>query len=112
MKINKRSKRRKEKQRKIWFKERKKNLKNFAWLQACSLGDVRVIWCNFLGDSHSQTYVIDNVEIVIIFHLHITFWVTHTHTSCTQHKQIIVKLCICDYMLIFMAMQDLTSWYV
>ena len=81
-------------------------------MQACILGDVRVIWCNSLGDSHSSTYVIDNVEIVLIFHLHITFWVTHTHNSCTHHKQIVVKLCTCDYVLIFVAMQDLTSWYV
>ena len=91
--------------------KRIKKKKN-AWLQACFLRDVRVIWCNYLGDSHSQTYVIDNVEIVLIFHLHITFWVSHTLTSCTHHKQIFVKLCTCDYVLIFVAIQDLTSWYV
>ena len=38
----------------------------------------------------------DNVEIVLIFCLHITLWVSHTLTSCTHHKQIFVKLCTCD----------------
>ena len=41
--------------------------------KSCFLEDVRVIWCNSLGDSHFQTYVIDNVEIVFNFYLHITF---------------------------------------
>ena len=36
-----------------------------AWLQACFLGNVRVIWYNSLGDSHFQTCVMDNVEIVL-----------------------------------------------
>ena len=38
----------------------------------------------------------DNVEIVLIFCLHITLWVSHTLTNCTHHKQIFVKLCTCD----------------
>ena len=88
------------------------NKKIIAWLQACFLRDVRVIWCKSLGDSHFQNYVIDNVEIVLIFHLHITFWVTHTLTSCTHHKQVFVKHCICVCVLIFVAIQDLASWYV
>ena len=48
--------------------KKKKN----AWLQACFLGDVRFMWCNFLSDSHFQTYVINNVESVFIHYLHIT----------------------------------------
>ena len=78
----------------------------------CFLGDLGVIWCNSLGDSHFQTYMMDNVESVFIFYLHITLWVSNTLTSCTQHKLIFVKLCTCDCVLSFMAFQNLTSWCV
>ena len=49
-------------------KEKKQNeTKNaFIWLQGCFLEDVRVIWCNSLGDSHFQANVIDDVEIFLI----------------------------------------------
>ena len=87
-------------------KENKNIYKKIAWLQACLLGDVEVIWCNFLGDSHFQTYVMNNVESVIIFCVHITLWVSHTLTSCTHHKQNFVKLCTCDCMLSFVAFQN------
>ena len=60
------------------YKEKIKN----TWLQACFLGDVGVIWCNSLGDSHFQTCV----EILIDYYLHITFYVSHTLTNCTHHK--------------------------
>ena len=53
-------------------------------MQACFLGYVRVIWCNSLGDSHFQTYVINNVEIVIDYYLLITSHVSHSFTSCTH----------------------------
>ena len=77
MKINKRSKKQNEKKEKEKYaskeKEKAKEIKKkIAWLQACFLGDVRVILCNSLGDSHFQTCVMDNVEIVLIFCLHIT----------------------------------------
>ena len=42
------------------------------------------IWCNSLGDSHFQIYVMNNVEIVIDYYLHITPHVSHAFTSCTQ----------------------------
>ena len=61
-------------------KLKKKN----AWLQACFLEDVRVIWCNSLRDSHFQTYMMNNVEIVIDYYLHITSHVSHDVTSCTH----------------------------
>ena len=64
----------------VYYKAKIKN-KN-AWLQACFLRDVRVIWCNSLGDSHFQTYVMNNVEIVIDYYLHITSHVSHAVTSC------------------------------
>ena len=51
-------------------------------MQACFLGDVKVIWCNFLGDSHFQTYVMNNVELLIDYYLHITLYVSHALTSC------------------------------
>ena len=53
-------------------------------MQAWFLGDVRVIWCNSLGDSYFQTYVMNNVEIVIDYYLHITSHVSYTVTSCTH----------------------------
>ena len=53
-------------------------------MQTCFLGVVGVIRCNFLGDSHFQTYVMNNVEIVIDYYLHITSHVSYTVTSCTH----------------------------
>ena len=49
-----------------------RQIKKLTWLQACFLGDVRVIWCNSLGDSLFQTYVMNFVKIVINYYLHIT----------------------------------------
>ena len=31
-----------------------RQIKKLTWLQACFLGDVRVIWCNSFGDSLFQ----------------------------------------------------------
>ena len=53
-------------------------------MQACFLGDVRVIRYNSLGDSHFQTYVMNNVEILIDYYLLITSYVSHAFTSCTH----------------------------
>ena len=51
----------------VHYKAKIKKLKKkkFTWLQACFLGDVGVIGCNSLNDSHFQTYVMNFVEIVI-----------------------------------------------
>ena len=54
-------------------------------MQACFLEDVRIIWCNSLGDSPFQTYVMNNVEIVIDYYLHITSHVSHDVTSYTHY---------------------------
>ena len=63
----------------------KAKIKKITWLQVCYiLGDVRVIWCNSLSDSHSQNYVMNNVEIVIDYYLYITSHVSHDVTSCTH----------------------------
>ena len=59
--------------------------KKITWLQACFLGDMRVIWCNSLGDSLFQTYVMNNVEIVIDYYLYMTSHVSHAITGCTHY---------------------------
>ena len=96
-----------------WLFKRKWIKKNvFTWLQACFLGDVGVIWWNSLSDSHFETYVIDNGEIVFNFYLHITFYVSHALISCTHHMQFFVKYCTCDCVLIIVAIQNCASWNV
>ena len=49
------------------------------------LGDVRVIWCNSLGDTLFQTYVMNFVEIIINYYLYITSHVSHAIASCTHY---------------------------
>ena len=39
---------------------------------------------NSLDDSHIQTYVMNNVEIVIDYYLHIISHIFHVVTSCTH----------------------------
>ena len=53
-------------------------------MQACSLGDVKIIWCNSLGDIHFQIYIMNNVEIIIDYYLHITLYVSYALISCTH----------------------------
>ena len=78
-------------------KEKRKNA--FTLLQACFLGDLWVIWYNSLGDSHFQTNVIDDVEYLFDYYLHITFFVLCTLTSCTHYTQIFAKFCTYDCVL-------------
>ena len=54
-------------------------------MQACFLGDVTVIWCNSLGDSHLQTYVMNFVEIVINYYQLITSHVFQAIASWTHY---------------------------
>ena len=49
----------------------KKNQNAFTWLQACFPGDVGVIWSNSLGDIHFQINVIDDVENLLDYYLHV-----------------------------------------
>ena len=76
-------------------------------LQACFLGDVGVIGCNSLGYSHFQTYVINNVEIVIDYYLHIISHVFQAVTSCTHYTSYsllnLVHEIVCEFGL---AIQD------
>ena len=67
------------------------------------LGDVRVICCNSLSDSHFQTNVIDDVENLFDYYLHIIFFVLCTLTSCTHYMQIYAKLNTYDCVLSNMA---------
>ena len=60
-------------------------------MQACYLGDVGVIWYNFLGDSHFQSNVIDDVENLFDYYLELTFSILYTLTSCTHYTQINAK---------------------
>ena len=43
-----------------------------------------VVGCNSLSDSHFQTYMMNNVEIVIDYYLLITSHVSHAFTSYTH----------------------------
>ena len=76
-------------------------------MQACFLGDVRVIWCNFLVDSLFQTYVMNFVEIVIDYYLCITSHVSHIIASCTHYTSYsllnLVHDIVCEFVL---AIQD------
>jgi len=44
-----------------------RQIKKLTWLQACFLRDVGVIWCNSLGDSLFQIYVMNFVDFVFDF---------------------------------------------
>ena len=81
----------KKKQKQKNKKQKEKNV--FTWLQACFLRDVRVICCNSLGDSHFQTNVIDDVENLLEYYLHISYFMFCTLTSCTHYMQIVAKSC-------------------
>ena len=60
---NKKNKTKTKKQKNKKTKSKKQKETNaFTWLQACFLGNVRVIRCNTLGNSHFQTNVIDDVQ--------------------------------------------------
>ena len=85
----------------LWGKKKKKKI---TWLQACFLGDMRVIWCNSLGDSLFQTYVMNNVEIVIDYYLYMTSHVSHAITSCTHYTSYfllnLVHDIVCEFVLV------------
>ena len=66
-------------------------------MQAYDLGDVEVIWCNSLGDSLFQTYVMDFVEIVINHYLLITSHVSQAFASCTHYTSWVVRGFIAEF---------------
>ena len=81
--------------------------KKLTWLQAYFLGDVRVIWCNSLGDSLFQTYVKNFVEIFIDHYLLITLHVFEAIATCTHYTSYsllnLVHDIVCDFVV---AIQD------
>ena len=84
-----------------------RQIKKLTWLQAFILGDVRVIWCNSLGDSLFQIYVMNFVEIVIDHYSHITSHVSQAFASCTHYTSYsllnFVHVIVCDFVV---AIQD------
>ena len=84
-----------------------KQIKKLTWLQAYFLGDVRAIWCNSLGDSLFQIYVMNFVVIVLDYYSHITSHVSQAFASCTHHTSYsllnFVHGIVCDFVL---AIQD------
>ena len=84
-----------------------KQNKKLRWLQACFLGDMRVIWCNSLGDSLFPTYVMNFVKIVVDYYLHINSHVSQAITSCTHYTSYsllnLIHDIVCD---VVVAIQD------
>ena len=70
-------------------------------IATCFLGDVGVMWCNSLGDSLFQYYVMNFVEIVIDFYLYITSHVSQAFTSCRHYTSYsllnFVHVIVCDF---------------
>ena len=84
-----------------------RQIKKLIWLQAYFLGDVRVIWCNSLGDRLFQIYVMNFVETVVNCYSHITLNVSQAFASCTHYTSYsllnFVHVIVCDLVL---AIQD------
>ena len=63
--------------------------------------------CNSLGDSYFQTYVMNNIEIVINYYLPITLHISQAFASCTQYTSFsllnLVHYIVCD---LVVAIQD------
>ena len=78
-----------------------RQIKKLTWLQVCILGDVGVIWCNSLSDSLFQIYVMNFVEIMIDYYLHITSHVSQAFASCTYYTSYsllnFVHVIVCDF---------------
>ena len=81
-----------------------RQFKKLTWLQVCFVGDVGVIWCNSLGDSHFQTYMMNFVEIVIDHYLLITLHVSQAIASCTHYTCYsllkLVHYIVCDLVVV------------
>ena len=83
----------------LWGKNKK-----LQWLQACFLGNVRVIWCNSLGDSLFQIYVMNFIEIMIDYYLHIISHISQAISSCTHYTSYsllnLVHDIVCDFVVV------------
>ena len=80
-----------------------RQIKKLTWLQACFLGDVGVIWCNSLGDSLFQIYVMNFVDFIIDCYSHIISHVSQVFASCTHYTSYSllnsVHVIVCDFCL-------------
>ena len=64
----------------IWGK-----IKKLTWLQAYDLGDVRVIWCNSLGDSLFQILCDEFCRLCVYCYSHITSHISQVFTRFTHY---------------------------
>ena len=64
----------------IWGK-----IKKLTWLQAYDLGDMRVIWCNSLGDSLFQILCDEFCRLCAYCYSHITLYVSQVFASFTHY---------------------------
>ena len=84
-----------------------RQIRKLTWLQAFILGDAGVIWCNSLGDSLFQIYVMNFVEIVIAYYSHITSHASQVFASCTHYTSYFllnfIHVIMCDFVV---AIQD------
>ena len=62
-----------------------RQIKKLTWLQAYVLGDVRVIWCNSLGDSLFQILGDEFCRLYAYCYLHITSHVSQVFASFTHY---------------------------
>ena len=64
----------KNKKKTMLQKKKKRQNKIYKKLHCCKrvFYEIWELYDNSLGDSHFQTYVMNNIEIVFIFYLHIT----------------------------------------
>ena len=62
-----------------------KQIRKFTWLQAYDLGDVRVIWCNSLGDSLFQILCDEFCRLCVYFYSYITSHISQAFASCTHY---------------------------
>ena len=79
-------------------KEKKKQKETICFYMIASVFS-RKCESYMIGDNHFQANVIDDVDNLFDYYLHITFFVLCTLTSCTHYTQIFIKFCTYDYML-------------
>ena len=81
--------------------------KKLTWLQAYDLGDMRVIWCNSLGDSLFQILCDEFCRLCGYCYMHITSHVSQAFVSCTHCTSYsllnLVHYIVCDFVV---AIQD------
>ena len=59
--------------------------KKFTWLQTYDLKDVRVIWCNSLGNSFFQILCDEFCRLCVYCYTHITSHISQVFANCTHY---------------------------